>query len=613
MRTDRAFGSGWCWHVDSACPVHGEGHRDDVLERIGRWAWGTQGDSRVRPAHAALEGREFADGERHPTEGEPGDAYGCRCFKIPLPERFGGREGMGSEQFEAVERVSKRAKVEGLKTAAKFQARRAKARAAARGDSSPHELDVRLDRSTLRETPKGWLVRGVAGAGDQLLDYPEYGRTEWRSLAELEAAAPTLLHCPITIEHEVKSVDRDNWQDVSHGHVTDWEIRDKLLHFEALITTRRGFEAITQDGLTKLSLAYSLDPQAAKTPITLPDGRRAGGAQRGITFDNLTLTDTPRAGEIAALRLDKAPTMKRFKFTATRTDRLGKLRTIVGMLPALMLAGLEAEAKRTDSTRTDDELAVGKLSVEKSDGTKVDLVLPDGMLGDVLAMIGAGDGAPAEPAAEPDPAAAAEEAMTSDMEGDPEELLEEEEEEPAAAKTDSKRGDSRKAKAEAAKRTDARVTAALRTDAFRRDIEAQARPLFGSRPLAQLDAPGIIAAAVRAARCDSSKISRAVALAKAVRTDKSPEARGRALGQLEGMLADALEKHRTDAADVERQRIDSAPMGAAAFGREFFTAKEYAPEDEQRTDSVRDARKAMVERRTDAIKRPGKAPRRAAA
>jgi hypothetical protein len=583
----------WAWGLADTCPVH-------TVLRADRWIWGTQGDSRVRPAHQGLEGREFEEGERHATEGEPGDAWGCRCFKIPLADK------MTPRKLSKLERHAARAKTAGLQRGAKVQrklaANRAKGKTdrgdSVRTDKGTHRLELRLDKSSLRKTPQGWIVRGVAGAGDQLLDYPEYGRTEWRSLDELEAAAPSLLHAPITIEHEFAEVDPDNWQAASHGFVTGYEVVDKLLHFEALITTQRGHDAIMLDGLDKLSLAYTLDPKAAKTPITLPDGRRAGGVQRAIEFDNLTLTDSPRAGEVAALRLDKAPNMRRLKFIAIRTDRS----THRGSLPALMLAGLEAEARSTvDKRRTDAELAVGKLSVEKSDGTKVDLVLPDGMLGDVLAMIGAEPGG-AAPAADADPIAEEAAAMETDAAA--------EEEEAAAAAiaeeeitADSKgRGDARRARPRtdsvAAMRAEVdRGLQAMRNDALRRDVEAKARPLFGSRSLVQLDAAGIMSAGVRAAGCDEGTCARASQLARQVRTDSTEAGRAHALGRLEGMLDNALGKYAADQAELERKRTDSAPMGAQAWGAEFFGAKPDDTDDGTRVDSVVDARKAMIERR----------------
>lgn len=61
--------------------IAGAEQQDDRADRGQAWIWRTQGDDRVRPEHAALEGRMFQAGERDPNEGEPGDAPNCRCWK----------------------------------------------------------------------------------------------------------------------------------------------------------------------------------------------------------------------------------------------------------------------------------------------------------------------------------------------------------------------------------------------------------------------------------------------------------------------------------------------------------------------------------------------------
>jgi len=47
-----------------------------------RYIWRTQGDDRVRPSHAANEGRIFAWDDPPPT-GHPGEDFGCRCTAEP--------------------------------------------------------------------------------------------------------------------------------------------------------------------------------------------------------------------------------------------------------------------------------------------------------------------------------------------------------------------------------------------------------------------------------------------------------------------------------------------------------------------------------------------------
>lgn len=50
------------------------------------YRWISADDSRVRPEHRELHGTVRAWTDPHPTEGHPGDAYGCRCVAIPITE-----------------------------------------------------------------------------------------------------------------------------------------------------------------------------------------------------------------------------------------------------------------------------------------------------------------------------------------------------------------------------------------------------------------------------------------------------------------------------------------------------------------------------------------------
>lgn len=56
------------------------------LQSIGvkEFIWNSVGDSRVRPAHVALEGRRFSWDKPHPTEGLPGSQIRCRCRATPV-------------------------------------------------------------------------------------------------------------------------------------------------------------------------------------------------------------------------------------------------------------------------------------------------------------------------------------------------------------------------------------------------------------------------------------------------------------------------------------------------------------------------------------------------
>lgn len=50
------------------------------------YIWRTMGDDKVRPEHAANEGKVFAWDNPPPT-GHPGADFGCRCMGEPFPTR----------------------------------------------------------------------------------------------------------------------------------------------------------------------------------------------------------------------------------------------------------------------------------------------------------------------------------------------------------------------------------------------------------------------------------------------------------------------------------------------------------------------------------------------
>jgi SPP1 gp7 family putative phage head morphogenesis protein len=54
-------------------------HAERARGAAARWRWRTQRDARVRRKHRALEGETFAPDEQ-PSEGRPGEPYGCRCW-----------------------------------------------------------------------------------------------------------------------------------------------------------------------------------------------------------------------------------------------------------------------------------------------------------------------------------------------------------------------------------------------------------------------------------------------------------------------------------------------------------------------------------------------------
>lgn len=50
-----------------------------------RYTWRSRQDHRVRDAHRKLDGTVRRWSDPHPTEGAPGQSFGCRCVSEPLP------------------------------------------------------------------------------------------------------------------------------------------------------------------------------------------------------------------------------------------------------------------------------------------------------------------------------------------------------------------------------------------------------------------------------------------------------------------------------------------------------------------------------------------------
>lgn len=56
---------------------------------VEKYTWATSRDARVRPSHAALEGKTFS-WNKPPAIGHPGEDYQCRCSAIPVMDKFFG-------------------------------------------------------------------------------------------------------------------------------------------------------------------------------------------------------------------------------------------------------------------------------------------------------------------------------------------------------------------------------------------------------------------------------------------------------------------------------------------------------------------------------------------
>lgn len=393
--------------------------------------------------------------------------------------------------------------------------------------------EVKIDRGTLRHGPgHSWLVDGTLIEFDAILEYPEYGTVEFVPRATIEAAAPSVIGVPFTIEHEVRSVTPDNWRDVSHGIVTDSRITDTGHDITIQITTREGLEAIRSDARW-LSPAY--DHRTEADPGIRTDGRRYTHVQRARRYDNVTATATPRAGKSAALKLDSAaprgqimPTLKHGTTTHTITQTQADALRWQGHQHAEAV-----KAKKADAIKT------ATISITMGTDT-VELVLPESTVQGILDQLGATK-------SEEPPDAEASGAMEMPMDSAP-------------AKTDAA-----KPKAEQAKPlTQALLDEAIK--AVKADAAAQhaatvaaqrAQPFVGDRSLAGLS-EGDVILAVFGLRADAKtalpRVQQLVRQAGDVKTDA--EARAVARGRLAAMFDSELERLQGEAAKAKR--TDSA-------------------------------------------------------
>ena len=69
---------------DQVLKLHGEINEERQTKAgIESYTWSTSRDSRVRPEHAAMEGKTVA-WSNPPEFGHPGDDYMCRCVGVPI-------------------------------------------------------------------------------------------------------------------------------------------------------------------------------------------------------------------------------------------------------------------------------------------------------------------------------------------------------------------------------------------------------------------------------------------------------------------------------------------------------------------------------------------------
>jgi len=165
------------------------------------------------------------------------------------------------------------------------------------------------ERGIATWTAEGYLVIDAFTARDGLLEYSdgESSWTEYRSRAELEAAAPTFRGAPVTHQHPDAMVSAATWAEVARGHgigepaVTDPIGGVSYLRDRLLVTDAELLSAI-RDGLREISIGFTSRVVPAIDGAA-PDGTRCDAVQEAIVGNHNAIVDRGRAGPACRLPL----------------------------------------------------------------------------------------------------------------------------------------------------------------------------------------------------------------------------------------------------------------------------------------------------------------------
>ncbi|MCA9680728.1 MAG: DUF2213 domain-containing protein [Myxococcales bacterium] len=450
---------------------------------------------------------------------------------------------------------------------------------------------LRLDQSPIRVTREGyWIVQGVATVSG-VYEYRNADgtiRREYRSADEVERSAETLLHQPISIQHEGGELGPSNIAEHRCGTVTRvWVERLEdgraALCFEARIETDEGQRAIAS-GLWYLSAAYHF-AEIDQSGGVAPDGTHFDLAGSGIIYNHLTLTDRPRVGHEAQLRLDSTDWHETREIRTMKTVTV-KFQNRTFKVGALAAVGLRHAVKHASALRT-DAIDVRTISIEDEQGTMVELTVPAATVDEILAMLGAGSSTSSS--TESEPAAEAPAADGTDPMPVPVQDTAPPAQQAPRMDTAIETMVARVVRQELG-RVERNIGAA---QAERRSIEREAAQVLGPRfDFANTSTPDVLAATVAKIRgAEHEDTAAAAKLAKAWRQDSlTDERRFRALGKLEALYESAI------AAIPKRGQHTSGPVELLHVLRE--DAKTKAADPKKPDTSLEAGRQAMIARMT---------------
>lgn len=146
---------------------------------------------------------------------------------------------------------------------------------------------IRLGATPVEVRPDGYRVyRGTATYGDVVLDYPEWGRSEFRPAAEVLSpeAVRSMIGVPFTLHHPDDLLDADDPEAIARHQVgtvlraeADMEASPPALKVDVIVHSRRAQQQLEDGLLAELSPGYRC--KEVKAP---PGASHAGKAYQTI-------------------------------------------------------------------------------------------------------------------------------------------------------------------------------------------------------------------------------------------------------------------------------------------------------------------------------------------
>lgn len=167
------------------------------------------------------------------------------------------------------------------------------------------------DRTPAVRTREGYLEADALLARDGLLRYSDGVESwlEYRPRAELEAAAATWAHAPVTDDHPPKMVDAATYAAVNRGVVLGApsvvEI-DGVGYLRARLSIRDAdLVAKVLAGTSQLSIGFRAMVEAMRDGVA-PDGTRCDAVQTDLAGNHVAVVAQGRAGPACRVMLDSA-------------------------------------------------------------------------------------------------------------------------------------------------------------------------------------------------------------------------------------------------------------------------------------------------------------------